>query len=66
LKLALQAMNDPEHHHGICDVGSIGSGTMEVCCFVVDFEIGRKVIEDDLKCTEFGYYTRIYDQNAAC
>jgi predicted DNA-binding WGR domain protein len=51
---------------GICDGGSIGSGTMEVCCFVVDFEIAKKVIREDLKGTEFGNYTRIYDQNAAC
>ena len=30
---------------GNCDGGSIGSGTMEVCCFVVDFKIARRVIE---------------------
>jgi len=30
---------------GRCDGGSIGSGTMEVCCFVVDFETARQVIE---------------------
>jgi hypothetical protein len=50
---------------GFCDGGSIGSGTMEVCCFVVDFEIAKKVIETDLKNTEFENYTRVYDQNAA-
>ena len=33
---------------GHCDGGSIGSGSMEVCCFVVDFEIAKKLIEDDL------------------
>lgn len=33
---------------GHCDGGSIGSGTMEVCCIVVDFEIARQVIEKDL------------------
>ncbi|HWZ02495.1 MAG TPA: hypothetical protein VNX40_02730 [Mucilaginibacter sp.] len=48
---------------GHCDGGSIGSGTMEVCCFVVDFEIAKRVIELDLKDTEFANYTRIYDEN---
>jgi hypothetical protein len=37
---------------------------MEVCCYVVDFEIARSVIEADLSGTEFGNYTRIFDENA--
>jgi hypothetical protein len=45
---------------GHCDGGSIGSGTMEVCCFVVDFEIAKQVIENDLKGTIFGDFSRIY------
>ena len=49
---------------GNCDGGSIGSGTMEVCCFVVDFDVAKKVIEADLKGTEFSDFTRIYDENA--
>ncbi|PHR57787.1 MAG: hypothetical protein COA44_04725 [Arcobacter sp.] len=49
---------------GFCDGGSIGSGTMEVCNFVVDFEIAKKVIETHLKDTEFENYTRIFDENA--
>ena len=44
---------------GHCDGGSIGSGTMEVCNFVVDFEIAKKVIEEDLAGTEFENFTRI-------
>ncbi len=48
---------------GHCDGGSIGSGTMEVCCFVVDFDLAKKVIEKDLIDTDFSYYTRIYDEN---
>ncbi len=48
---------------GHCDGGSIGSGTMEVCCFVVDFEIAKLVIENDLKVTEFENYTRIFIEN---
>ena len=47
---------------GNCDGGSIGSGTMEVCCFVVDFEIAKKVIQEDLKETEFADYSRIYEE----
>nr|WP_320166020.1 hypothetical protein [uncultured Methylophaga sp.] len=49
---------------GNCDGGSIGSGTMEVCNFVVDFEVAKSVIERDLKGTEFENYTRIYDEEA--
>ncbi len=49
---------------GNCDGGSIGSGTMEVCCFVVDFEIAKRVIEADLAGTEFADFSRIYDENA--
>jgi len=49
---------------GHCDGGSIGSGTMEVCCFVVDFDTAKKVIEQNLKGTQFENYTRIYDENA--
>ena len=47
---------------GNCDGGSIGSGTMEVCCFVVDFKIAKRVIEEDLKNTRFADYSRIYDE----
>ena len=47
---------------GNCDGGSIGSGTMEVCCFVVDFEIAKRIIEEDLKNTKFANYARIYDE----
>ena len=49
---------------GHCDGGSIGSGTMEVCNYVVDFEVAKYVIENDLKGTEFENYTRIYDEEA--
>lgn len=45
---------------GQCDGGSIGSGTMEVGCMVVDLDIAKKVIEDNLKNTEFGNYSRIF------
>jgi hypothetical protein len=47
---------------GAVDGGSIGSGTMEVCAFVVDFDLAKKVIEADLAGTEFADYTRIYDE----
>ena len=39
------------------DGGSIGIGTMEVGCIVVD--IAKKVIEEKLKDTEFGDYSKI-------
>ncbi|GHS94278.1 hypothetical protein AGMMS49949_08020 [Alphaproteobacteria bacterium] len=47
---------------GFVDGGSIGSGTMEVCCFVVDFDIAKKVIENKLQKTEFSDYSRIYEE----
>jgi hypothetical protein len=49
---------------GHCDGGSSGSGTMEACCFVVDFELARRVIAADLAGTPFADYTRIYDEDA--
>ena len=49
---------------GACDGGSIGSGTMEVCNFVVDFETAKAVVVKDLEGTEFANFTRIYDENA--
>lgn len=48
---------------GNCDGGSIGTGSMEVCCIIVDFETARTVIEEDLRGTEFENFTRIYDEN---
>ena len=47
---------------GHCDGGSIGSDSMEVCCMVVDAEIAKRVIEEDLKGTEFSDYSRIYEE----
>ncbi|MFT3870994.1 MAG: WGR domain-containing protein [Nibricoccus sp.] len=47
---------------GHCDGGSIGSGTMETCCFVVDFDIAAKVVAADLAGTEFANFTRIYKE----
>ncbi len=44
---------------GQVDGGSIGSGTMEAACVVVDFEIAKDAIESNLKNTEFGNYSRI-------
>jgi predicted DNA-binding WGR domain protein len=49
---------------GACDGGSIGSGSMEVCNFVVDFGLAKSLIEKDLIGTEFENYTRIFDENA--
>jgi hypothetical protein len=48
---------------GHCDGGSIGSGTMEVCCMVVDFAIAARVIEADLRGTEFSNFTRIFRED---
>lgn len=48
---------------GHCDGGSIGSDTMEVCCYVIDFDTGKRVIEKALAGTEFDNYSRIYAEN---
>jgi len=48
---------------GHCDGGSIGSGSMEIFCYVVDFETAKMVIEADVKDTEFADYHRIIDEN---
>jgi len=45
---------------GQCDGGSIGCGTMEVCCLVVDFELARRIVEADLAGSVFGDYSRIF------
>jgi hypothetical protein len=47
---------------GHCDGGSIGSGSMEVCNFVVDFDLAKRVIETDLIGSDFADYTRIYEE----
>jgi hypothetical protein len=47
---------------GMCDGGSIGSGSMEVCSYVVDFEVAKAVIEKDLAGTEFANYARILNE----
>jgi hypothetical protein len=38
---------------GHCDGNSIGSDTMEVCCFVVDADIAIKCIKKSLKGTRY-------------
>lgn len=45
---------------GNCDGGSMGSGTMDVYCYVVDFDVAKGITEADLMGTEFADYTRIY------
>jgi hypothetical protein len=47
---------------GHCDGGSIGSGTMDVCCYVVAADIAKRVIAEDLAGTEFSDYSRIVDE----
>jgi len=48
---------------GHCDGGSIGSGTMEACYYVINFDIAKKVIEQSLREIKFADYTRIFDEN---
>lgn len=43
---------------GDCDGGSIASGMMEVCCFAVDVETGKRVIKQDSAGTEFRDYAQ--------
>ena len=46
---------------GRCDGGSIGSGTMEVSCVVVDAEIAIDVLRRNLTGAITGGHTRIYE-----
>lgn len=48
---------------GHCDGGSIGSGTMEVFCIVVDSDLAKSAIEEDLGGSEFSGYSRIYERS---
>jgi predicted DNA-binding WGR domain protein len=45
---------------GSCDGSSIGSDSMEVANFVVDYGAAESVIRGDLTGTEFGDFARIY------
>ena len=45
---------------GWCDGGSIGSGTMDICCFVFDYQLAYDIINEDLNETEFEDFSRIY------
>ncbi|HEY2586238.1 MAG TPA: hypothetical protein VGI81_10790 [Tepidisphaeraceae bacterium] len=49
---------------GHVDGGSIGSGTMEVACIVVDAAVAKRVIEVDLRDTPFCDYSRIFVETA--
>ena len=44
---------------GQVDRGSIGSGTMEVCCSVVSFRLAKQIVQADLTGSMFGDYSRI-------
>ena len=45
---------------GVCHENSIGGGTMEVSCYVVDADIAMKNIKKALKGTRFADYARIH------
>lgn len=48
---------------GNCDGGSIGSGTMEICCFVVDYEAAERAVTKHLSESRYADFTRIYREN---
>jgi hypothetical protein len=50
------------HGLGHCDGGSIGSGTMEIACLVVDFDVAMTTLEKALAVPEFRDVLRIYRQ----
>lgn len=47
---------------GYCDGGSIGSGSMEICCFVTDYQRAHEIIKLALENTVFGDYSKIYKE----
>ena len=50
------------HGLGHCDGGSIGSGTMEIACLVVDFDKAKATLERTLAVSEFPDTLRIFRQ----
>jgi hypothetical protein len=50
---------------GYCDGGSIGSGTMEICCIVFDYQLAYDIINEALNETEFADFSRIYVDSEA-
>jgi regulator of RNase E activity RraB len=49
---------------GHCDGNSIGSGSMEICSLVVDYELALPVVEACLRDTEFADYSRIHREES--
>jgi predicted DNA-binding WGR domain protein len=45
---------------GHMDGGSIGSGTMEVCLIVVDFQIAKDTLEEAMRGTDMDGFSQIY------
>ena len=45
---------------GWCDGGSIGSGAMDICCIVFNYQLAYDIINEDLNETEFADFSRIY------
>lgn len=45
---------------GRCEGGSIANGNMQIRNQVVDFNIAKEVVKQDLKVSDFSDYTRIY------
>lgn len=47
---------------GYCESGETRTDAFQVTCFVLDFDLAKSVIEDALKDSEFGDYSRIYQE----
>jgi hypothetical protein len=45
---------------GHCDGGSIGSGTLEAACLVVDYDVAAEALARELKASPYAGYSRIY------
>lgn len=48
---------------GNCDGGSIGSGTMDICCLVVDYETAEDAVSKRLSESQFADFLRIYRED---
>ena len=49
---------------GHCDGGSIGSGTLEAACMVVDYGAAAVALERELANSDFRDYSRIYQEGS--
>ena len=49
---------------GHCDGGNIDDGTMKIACMVVDFDLAKQMIENELMNSPYKDFKRIYKEES--